>query len=96
MTFFYVRMWYVDGGAHTFLIKPYIPQFYRQESRNESWFCAACAVCYPNKLFGGRKNCALQLDCKEEAAISVAIRFVLFILVQRVIVTYGERREMCV
>ena len=27
----------------------------------------------------------------EEAAISVAIRFVLFILDQRVIVTYGER-----
>ena len=54
-----------------FLSNPYIPQFYRQESRNESWFCAACAVCNPNELFGGRKNCALQLDCKEDHTLAI-------------------------
>jgi hypothetical protein len=47
------------------------PGYRWQESDKESWFCAACAVCNPKELFGGRKNCALQLECKEDHNLAI-------------------------
>ena len=46
------------------------PGFMWQELLEEDWYCAACAICDPNELFGGRKNCLPQ-DCKENMTLAI-------------------------
>ena len=59
-------------GSESFRLRLHWQPGYRwQESDEESWFCAACAVCNPKELFGGRKNCALQLECKEDHNLAI-------------------------
>lgn len=47
------------------------PGYFWQESLEEDWFCAACAVCDPNELLGGKKNCVPQLKCEENMTLSI-------------------------
>ncbi len=47
------------------------PGFMWQESPDEDWYCAACATCDPNELFGGRKNCVPQVNCMENMTLAI-------------------------
>jgi hypothetical protein len=42
-----------------------------QELTDEDWYCAACALCDPNELFGGRKNCVPQVNCMENMTLAI-------------------------
>ena len=47
------------------------PGFVWQELTDEDWYCAACAICDPNELFGGRKNCLPRIDCEENMTLAI-------------------------
>ena len=47
------------------------PGFTWQELLDEDWYCAACAICDPNELLWGRKNCSLPQDCKENMTLAI-------------------------
>jgi hypothetical protein len=58
--------------AETFRLRQHWqPGFMWQELPDEDWHCAACATCDPNELFGGRKNCLPQIDCKENMTLAI-------------------------
>lgn len=45
--------------------------YWWQEVNTEEWFCAACAVCNPEELFGGRKNCIQASNCMEDMMLAL-------------------------
>lgn len=42
-----------------------------QESPKEAWYCAACAVCDPDNIFGGLKNCSIETYCRENMSLAI-------------------------
>ena len=42
-----------------------------QESPKEAWYCAACAVCDPDNIFGGLKNCNIETHCRENMSLAI-------------------------
>ena len=42
-----------------------------QESPKEAWYCAACAVCDPDNIFGGLKNCIIKTFCRENMSLAI-------------------------
>jgi hypothetical protein len=47
------------------------PGYVWQESLHEAWFCAACAVCHPDNLFGGLKDCDIKSYCRENMFLAI-------------------------
>jgi hypothetical protein len=42
-----------------------------QESPKEAWYCAACAVCDPDNIFGGLKNYTIKSHCREGMSLAI-------------------------
>lgn len=61
----------ISSGETFRLRQHWQPGFMWQELPDEDWYCAACAICDPNELFGGRKNCLPQIDCKENMTLAI-------------------------
>ena len=47
------------------------PGYMWQELPDEDWYCATCAICDPNELYEGRKNCEPQINCKENMTLAI-------------------------
>jgi hypothetical protein len=47
------------------------PGYMWQELPDQDWFCATCAICDPNEMYEGRKNCVPQINCEENMTLAI-------------------------